>query len=224
MRVRDGDPEYPIFYNEIYEEITTKVDPFARVLFGMSKCVITAPSLKGVVIKIPFSGTYECYFDDDHEDNDYVYEDDEYIFSPFSCAETKDGWDYCMSEYEKYKELRRRNLECFVAQTQFYNITENNLRVFLQEKIISREYDTFDRVPSLRSKDIAKQWQAQDLLTVDTTWLASCIDNYGESKTKRFLDYCQDKNYQIIADFHYGNYGYRNDGTPAILDYSGFKD
>ena len=59
---------------------------------------------------------------------------------------------------------------------------------------------------------------------MDTNWIANCIDKYGQSKVERFLNYCENIDPDLLEDVHSGNYGYREDGTPAILDFSNFLD
>ena len=56
------------------------------------------------------------------------------------------------------------------------------------------------------------------------TFLANCLDKYGKSKVKRFLHYCANIDPDILEDIHDGNFGYRKDETPCLLDYSNFND
>ena len=214
-------PDYPIYFKELKENIL-RVDPMAEFRFGMSKFVITAPSLKNVVIKIPFSGTYSYYYDefddDSHvDDADYIDENQNpYCFDSFMRT------DYCEYEYEKYCNLWRESLDCFVAKTRFYTVMDNGIKVFLQEKIIPNEENWHSRKPSEASKSTVHEWMKQNLIYINNNWLANCIDVYGESKTKRFIDYCNNEDPEIIYDLHSGNLGYRMNNTPAILDFSGF--
>ena len=222
LLINDGEPENPIYFEELQEQILD-IDSGADFHFGMSKFVITAPSLGDIVIKVPFSGTYDYYGDDcadNFSKNDIVINEGDYwyTYTPFYKQ------DYCQIEYKKYKALWRKNLDCFVAKTQYYKTLPNGISVFLQEKVIPKYDDWHNRKPSLRSKDIAKRWIYNDVLALDSTWLASCIDFYGEPKTRRFMDYCNNEDTDILADPHSGNLGYREDNTPVILDYSNFID
>lgn len=217
LRIIEGEPNYPICFNELEESIL-QVDPKAEFRFGMSKYVITAPSLDNVVIKIPFSGTYDYYYDDDIDDVDYV--DDNGMPYGFNFFQRK---DYCKVEYEKYLELWYRNLDCFVAKTQLYT-TINGINIFLQEKVVPYEDNWHSRKPSAHSAKTADSWIQEELLALDSNWLANCIDLYGESKTKRFIDYCNYQDPDIISDLHSGNIGYRTNNTPVILDFSGFAE
>ena len=65
LLVREGEPEEPIYYNELEENILN-IDNEAEIKYGISIMVISAPSLEDIVIKIPFSGCYDHY-DDDYE-------------------------------------------------------------------------------------------------------------------------------------------------------------
>lgn len=190
-----------------------KVDPEAKLLWGMSKMVINSPKLD-FVIKIPFNGYYsQTYYE--NEDND------ELEWCDFYEAPTADCWDYCYAEYEKYRELKKRNLDSFVAATLFYK-EMNGFRIFLQEKI-NLAHDK-NITSSIKSRRIAKKWKEKEYYSMNLDWIAKCIDCYGEKKTKKFLDYCIYEDIDILSDTHSGNYGYRNDAaaSPALLDFSGF--
>ena len=227
----DGDngPENPICFDEIQEQILN-IDGDAEFRYGMSKLVIIAPSLKDIVIKIPFSGVYDKYYDDydkSHKDITYFDEDlYEYDFSAFENARTKDKADYCTVEYEKYQKLKDLNFEIFVAETAFYTTLSNGIKVYIQEKAYSSEDDPnwSNRKSTQRSHNLARHWSEDEGITIDTEWVGLCIDKYGEKKTKEFLDYCNYKDPIIISDCHCGNIGYRMDGSPLIIDYSGFED
>lgn len=194
---------------ENIEEQVFNVDNMARISFGASKLVILSPKLGDVVIKIPFNG----YYIEEEEDN---------YWTPFEYASGSDPADYCLAEFEKYQELKRYKLNCFVAKTILYKKIKN-IRIFIQEWVTT-EQDTENNPPaSPRSQKLAKQWFKEKRLHISNlNWVANCIDIYGESKMKHFLDYCNNIDSDIIQDFHRGNYGYRLNGTPCILDYSGF--
>ncbi len=197
----------------IFEDAIGAVDPDAKLTWGMSKMVIDSPSLD-FVIKIPFNGYYsETYYEDG--------DNDELEWCDFYEAPTEDGYDYCLVEFEKFKELSKRGLSLFVANTIFYREIQN-FRVFLQEKVNPVFYSG-DGIPSKVSKKIALKWKKEKgYHAIDSTWIANCIDYYGAKKTEKFLNYCYNEDYDIISDCHNGNYGYREDGSPALLDFSGF--
>ena len=84
----------------------------------MSKFVIMSPYFGDVVIKIPFNG----YF---NYENNWCF---------FEGGSGPDFTDYCYAEYEKFKELQKHKLNCFVAKTLLYK-TIGNFNVFLQERV-----------------------------------------------------------------------------------------
>lgn len=224
----DGGPTVPICFNEIQEQILD-IDGEAEFKFGMSKLVIIAPSLKDIVIKIPFHGIYDKYYDDYDKHKDIVYFDEdlyEYGFTQFNSARVKDRSNYCAVEYDRYQKLKKLNLDKFVAETAFYTTLSNGIKVYLQEKAYSSEDDPdwTERKSTQRSRNLARHWSEDEGITINTEWIGLCIDKYGEKKTKKFLDYCNYTDPVIIADCHTGNIGYRADGTPLILDFSWFED
>lgn len=211
----NGDELQDIFF---LRNKVKKVDKDAKVLYGMSKLVIKSPHLNNIVIKIPFNGYWsETYYEDGNND--------ELEWVDFYQAPTEDGYDYCFAEYKKFKLLQKRKLGSFVAKTLFYREIDG-FRIFLQELI----YPTFEKnkiskeIPSKESTKLALQWKKERRcpLMTDANWIAKCIDSYGANKTKKFLKYCEEIDEDILSDCHNGNYGYRPDGTPALLDFSGF--
>lgn len=208
-----GSPEEPINFLSI-ERAVFDVDPYAKVYFGISKLVITSPNLDNIVIKIPFNGTFS-------EDEDTG----ELIWDEFRWANSSDSSDYCLAEYEKFKKLKTYGLDCFVAKTLFYK-TIDGVRIFIQEAVTpDLDFCSFEKIPSSqKSRTLAKQWQSEDKFSMDFEWIARCIDVYGESKVKRFLSYCENIDLDILEDMHDGNYGYRDNLTPVILDYSNFRE
>jgi hypothetical protein len=204
----EGEPiDFDILLSNVH-----KVDKSTYIEYGASKMVINCPSLN-VVIKIPFNGFYT-----EDEFGDLTWTD-------FRWAPSKEDLsDYCLAEYEKYDKLRTYGLDCFVAKTIFYK-EKDGVKIFLQEKITPKSeiwetsYET-----SKRSRDLAKRWLIEGKISMDLTWIASCIDNYGELKVKRFLDYCENIDLDILEDMHNGNFGYRKNETPCLLDFSSFKD
>lgn len=187
-------------------------DPAAFLNHGASKLVIISPSFGDVVIKIPFNG----YYEEDDESGELHWFD-------FEWAAGSDSSDYCLTEYEKYNKLKVYGLDCFVAKT-FYYKTIDGIRIFLQEHVIPENDLCLSYTPSAKSKKLADKWQNEGMFYIDSEWIANCLDKYGQSKVKRFLDYCANIDLDILEDTHCGNFGYRTNGTPAILDYSNYLD
>ena len=196
----------PVNFSLIQNQIKT-VDACAHINFGISKMAIISPSFNNVVIKIPFNGEFNEYAE----------------WLPFEWANGSSSSDYCLAEYEKYCRLKTYGLDCFVAKTIKYK-TIDNVRIFIQEKAIPEEDTCFSNfIPSLKSKKLAQKWQEEGQSIFDTLWFANCLDKYGQSKVQRFLYYCNNIDLDILEDTHEGNYGYRENGTPVILDYSNFS-
>lgn len=206
---------------DLYKRIWT-IDEKASIYYGMSKLVIISPEVGDVVIKIPFNGSYEYVYKDDYdEEDDDNYNDDEYEWAPFHYAPGSDQSDYCLAEYEKFQALKTLHLDCFVAKTFLYKVC-CGVRVFIQEKVSSIEDCYDDHRPSKQSQDLARKIKREKFVSLDTDWLANCLDAYKQSKLDKFITYCHKVDYNILSDLHCGNYGYRKNGTPVILDYSDF--
>lgn len=188
------------------EKALYSVDPEAEINYGISKLVISSPKFTGIVIKIPFNGIFY-----------------DYVWTPFTSASGSDKSDYCLAEYEKYNSLKEHNLGCFVAKTSLYKIIDGR-RIFLQE-FVTPEHDIITSPrPSQKSDDLAKKIAKKRGFYYNKTWLANCLENYGEDAVIRLFDYYRLVDHDILSDLHDGNIGYREDGTPAILDFSNFND
>lgn len=198
-----------------FEKAIHGVDCKASISFGMSKIVILSPNLGNVVIKIPFNGYFDEYYS--------CAEDEEVTeWQPFSWAPGPDGSDYCLAEYEKYKRLKVYGLDCFVAKIYHYK-TINGIRIFLQEKVIPENDMCIINRPSHNSQNIADRWRDEGkFYRVNSKWIANCLDKYGKSKVERFLNYCKNIDLDILEDAHGANFGYRENDTPCILDYSNY--
>ena len=201
----------PINFKSIKKSIL-HYDPTASIYYGMSKLVITSPKINNIVIKIPFNGVFE-----DDEDTK------SFFWCPFEWADGSDSADYCLTEYEKYKKLEIYGLDCFVAKTIFYKKMYNT-RIFIQEKVIPIDELIKSPRASHNSKELADEWYEKGKINIDPEWIANCLDAYGKSKVSRFLKYCNEIDLDILEDIHTGNFGYRKDKTPCILDYSNYNN
>lgn len=206
----DDDNDEPIDF-WFFQEAVRDVDPDAIVRFGMSKIVIISPNLGNVVIKIPFNGYYESDMDGSLE------------WNPFCWAAGSDSKDYCLTEFEKYNRLKTYGLDCFVANVMFYKKI-CGVRIFLQEQVTPENDSYCTHRPSRKSQDLADKWYDEGKFYIKREWIANCLDKYGKSKVERFLYYCANIDPDILEDVHSGNFGYRGDETPCILDYSNYSD
>lgn len=204
----------PINYNILKTKLQT-IDPDVNLYFGMSKLVILSPQLGDVAVKIPFNG----YFTSEQDDKN----DSKLHWHPFRWASGSDPSDYCLAEYEKYLKLITYDLDDFVAKTNLFRIIDQTY-IFVQEFVISEDDDYEDHQASHKSQDLANRWYEERKFDIDSEWIANCIDKYGKSKVKRFLNYCNNIDLDILGDTHLSNYGYRKDGTPCLLDFSNFLE
>ena len=208
--LRENEESEPIDFS-FFQEAVWDVDPDASVYFGMSKIVIISPNLNNVVIKIPFNG----FFEENMEEDLY--------WHTFRWASGSDSKDYCLTEFEKYNKLKTYELDCFVAKIMFYKEI-CGVRVFLQEQVVPENDSYCTRKPSQKSQDLANKWYDERKFYIEPEWIANCLDKYGKSKVERFIYYCANIDPDILEDAHDGNFGYRKDETPCVLDYSNYRD
>lgn len=160
------------------------------------------------VAKIPFSGEFiNC------ENNEHEWQE----FSPYYT-------NYSYLTYELYLQAKSWKIIDLFAETEFFGTTKNGVEIYLQEKVKSY-YDGNSRSHS--SEASKKKYRelkngklsAWSLFPED--WLTAVIEWYGIDLTKDFLLFCEENN---LDDFHTGNIGWREDGTPCVLDWAGFNE
>lgn len=147
----------------------------------------------------------------------------EYGYRPLS--EDYTG-DYCSVEEEYYEMATEEGLEDFFARTYCVNPDWRDCPVYVQEKVRdvfaekgSNSSHSSEEVETTRSK--VSSWGYDGRLAL--TFICDLILAYGEEKTKKFLDFLNRES-SNLNDLHQNNYGYRLDGTPCLIDYSGFHD
>lgn len=213
---------------------------------GISKLVVICKDYDKV-LKIPYNGcfnydrdsrwecndskesksktcNYECWDCEYGVETDY---EDEDCWEPFGYADCEDGWNYCESELSRYEKAEENGFEMFLAKTEYFGETKKGYPLYLQEKIPNIGYSTEEI--SQKSKDQAKKINTPENPehTWDVTsffpnlWIAAGIEHYGEEITKRFLTYAHEEG--LDRDMHSSNYGYRADGSPVIIDFSGYE-
>ena len=231
-----GNDQIPTKFGMIYDEVKS-VDADAELHYGISKLVIISPHLGDYVIKVPFNGMYEENYDCDcsKEDGcDYdgrcccycehgIEPDYKDYWCDYSNADSPTGWNYCDAEWQKYKNLRKIGLDCFVAKT--YPFVEiNGFKCFIQE-VATAENDADGNETSrvtAASRKKAESLNSEFHYDLDENWLGLCVETLGASKVRRFMKYVEEKDPEILNDMHSGNYGYRPNGTPCILDFASF--
>ena len=228
------DDDFIVDMNEIESRIWA-IDHTVKFYSGISKLAIVAESLGEVAIKVPFNGCYEYsdeyYHGYQHSDEDDYADDEEewdfdrqYQFEYFCSGGGKCNNDYCAEEYAAYKELKELGYEKFVAETELLGGI-NGMYILVQEFVTSM--NDFDKkvINSKRAIETSERIR-EDYCTannVDDDWVAACVEHYGEELSEKFFNYTEEDGYSILADAHWGNYGYRKDGSPCILDFSDFN-
>ena len=231
-----GNDQIPTNFEMIYDEVK-RVDADADVHYGISKLVIISPHLGNYVIKVPFNGMYEenydcgcskenecnynfrCYCDCEHG----VEPDYKDYWCDYSNADSPTGWNYCDAEWQKYKNLRKIGLDCFVAK--IYPFIEiGGFKCFIQEVATAKndaDGNETSRVTAASRKK-AESLNSEFHYDLDEGWLGLCVEIFGANKVRRFMKYVEEEDPEILNDMHSGNYGYRPNGTPCILDFASF--
>lgn len=200
------------FSNEVYD-----INREAIVTHGVSKAVIIDPDLD-VVVKIPFNAFF--YYNTNNGD-DLTYDPD----LPDVKEDILDN--YCQIEADIYQECidEGYGYEIFLAKTKEID----NLH-YVQEKCetYGNKYDICDdNFQKKTAKDIEKyKNKLKGKHFFPSRFILDLIKSYGEDKTFDFLEFLSsdsDIARNISMDLHNDNIGYRiSDGTPCIIDYSGW--
>ena len=196
-----GANEYGDMTDDIREVIRQlNLDPCSyNYDFGASKFVIFFDDDE--VIKIPFNG--------------YFYEAEDYKTDRFCLFEIIE--DYCAEEERLYNLAVEAGVEMFFAKTQYIGSTVSNTPFYASERVICN----YTPHPSQKSIDTLKNKYYSFQYEINSTWSAAAIEYYGEELFDKFVNFIEQNR---ISDLHNGNIGYRKDGAPVLLDYSGYED
>ena len=209
------DPDESSIQDEdYYREVLNEYFPGTEIRYGVSKFVIILPNTD-YVIKIPFNGIYEhCGYGDNYEET---------FFVNFHYAQSKYRKnDYCRAELDKYNNAKQLGLEKFFAEIHYYDDDVNGFAYYYQEKVIpSGAYH--GKTASQKSYDKAFSYPVEETVC-DVDWMARAIECYGEEAVTAFLNYVNKIDPEIGEDLHSMNYGYRPNGEPVLLDYSGWSE
>lgn len=144
--------------------------------------------------------------------------------------------NYCEVEYLIYNEMKKLKLDCFFAGIRKIENDNPKNQIYIQEKVLALS-ETESSLSSLYPNVKVHKWAKRAKSKVENTitfcfdefWLEKAVMAYGKKKVKRFLKFLmkpkksERKISKIISDdLHMGNYGFRMDGTPCLLDYSGY--
>ena len=218
--------------NDEYESIDEALDDVFshhKVQFakGVSKlCII--PEEANWVVKVPFEGFIQHWYDFDNNGNEESHE--EFCYN-MGAGNSRNEWDYCLTEVEYYELAKDNNIADFFAKAECFGECRNGsyktLPAYIQEKCITISDLSYEDdkkyAPSENSLKRINSSQKYDSKCFDKNWMASAIDFYGEEKLDELFSFL--KEHPQISDFHWANYGYRiSDGSPVLIDYTGWHD
>ena len=165
--------------------------------WGVSKFVIFPSGNLNKVIKIPFEGVWE--YNSEIEDEEW-----------FEFEVIK---DYCAEEAAIYDEAVEAGLECFFAKTEFGGFTKDGTKFYIADRVKPFDWHRATEGSEKKANEIR--------CSLDSIWIANAIDCYGLDKVNELVAFLWDRN---LHDFHDGNVGMREDGSPVLLDYSDYKE
>ena len=191
----------------VMEEVYNQLDSSVETAYGASKFVIFLNNKE--VVKVPFSGCY--WWDEDAEDH--------YRFDEFM------NTDYCATEAAVYADAVALGVEKFFASMKYRGTAKGGTPIYLAERVytyydngaVRERTDSFSK----RSQEIADEMKDNYNIRIHREWLARAIEYYGEDAVNDLLAFIE---LEGINDFHTENIGFREDGSPVILDYSGYRE
>ena len=177
---------------------------------GATKAVAVVSGCSSV-LKVPYSGKWDY---DESVDCDY--------FTRFEGADnSKDhNWDHCLTEYEVYEAAKENGLDIFFPKTEIMGECESGT-IIKQERVLDfYEYCSIseDRTIELVYLD------AKYCDLIDSQWIAAAIERYGKAMVDKLIDFLEDNFPIVVEDLHNGNIGFRENGEPIILDFSGWNE
>lgn len=177
---------------------------------GVSKMAIVDKG-STYVLKIPFNVMWDVAWDHENETYDYDNAYADYF-----------DYDYCALEAENYETLEDAGFGCFLARTRFYDEC-NSGWMTVQERC----YDIGGNRSSEETREALKVFKSREYdyigMTMPMDLFGSFVEAYGLDLTLKFIQFCRESGYGILDDLHSENYGYRADGTPCIIDFSGWR-
>lgn len=214
-----SEDEEPDFLDFLYDEIPVEFGHF-RIEHGATKGVLVFDDLP-FVIKFPFNGMLYYNGDYDPEQDD---EDNEYYFESFYGADGSERDNYCQSEFERTLDIMDAGFMQFVPQIDIIYKDKYGRKFYIQEKVKPfNELGLYEFSPSENSMKCASNMQ-RGYCKCDVSWRANVVEKYGEETWVAFVDWVDNTDMHLWSDMHYGNFGYRLDGTPVIFDISGYND
>lgn len=177
---------------------------------GATKAVAVISGCSSI-LKVPYSGKWDY---DESVDCDY--------FTRFRGADNSEdhGWDYCLTEYEVYEAAKENGLDIFFPKTEIMGECKSGT-IIKQEKVL----DFYEYCPV--SEDETIKFVNSDIkyyCFADSLWVAAAIERYGKAMVDKLIDFLENNFPIVIEDLHNGNIGFRKNGEPIILDFSGWNE
>lgn len=200
---QDYDDDIDVMY-DVYDQLPSS----AKTAYGASKFVIFLN--EEYIIKIPFNGEFIWCEDEDYRK-----------FYPYK---TK---DYCEIEASLYHDAIVAGVaDCF-AETKYIGKTASGASVYKSERV-NEFYNDYDNKINTKSPEPSEEVKSKaacklkyNNFSIPKEWLARAIDFYGEDLIDKLIKFIKENK---INDLTIPNVGFRADGAPVILDYSGFRD
>lgn len=214
------DWDFYIDYESYYLGELVNCIPGCNLYIGATKMVIVNDNCD-FVIKIPFYGKQT-----------YDYDSDEYVYEDFLHADNGyNGWDYCLTETNIYNMAVKAGVEEFFPETYEYQEGYGIFPpVYIQKKMILWEDSEYKFKTEEEKYEALTTYESIFGFCGNTSnrmppyiFIYICLNYYGEDKTRNLLYFIKCHN-DIINDLHYNNIGVRNDGSPIIFDFSGFRE
>jgi hypothetical protein len=193
-RYEEGSPILDEFYKQLPADLEVRT--------GATKVVLLLND--SFVAKIGFNGSFDEYY----TKNDKY----EYRFTPFLHQ------DYCKIEKEIYERAKAEGLDMFFTKVDLLSTTKEGRNIYIAERVISY-YDDNTTTSSCDSREKAYSIMEENNTYINDVWAGVAVERYGEELFKKFLKFIDDED---INDLHGGNIGFRKDGTPCLLDFSGY--
>ena len=177
---------------------------------GATKAVAVVSGCSSV-LKVPYSGKWDY---DKSVDCDY--------FTKFEGADnSKDhNWDYCLTEYEVYEAAKENGLDIFFPKTEIMGECESGT-VIKQERVL--DFYEYCSISEDRTIELA-YLDAKYCDLINSQWIAAAIERYGRTMVDKLIDFLEDNFPIVVEDLHNGNIGFRENGDPIILDFSGWNE
>lgn len=192
----------------IERQLESIVEGDFYVTSGVSKVAIVIEDLP-FVIKIPFNGYWEEFYDDEND----------IPFHHFSEANEICPDDYCFDELQKTQHVEEEGYGMFVPHMQFL-CNSHGVPYYIQGKARQMLGCRDAMKPTGDSMQKAKNYS----LAFIKEWIALVIDFYGEELWNNFIQWATENEPSVLSDMHGANYGLDMEGRPVMFDISGFRD